>query len=80
MLSLSKHGMVSMTCVAKAKDYSIDLASVIKAGLRELAISGQEIKGNRILLKPNLVEPAEPESGQITTPKLIEAVARYCLE
>ena len=33
------------TFIAKAKDYSIDLASVIKAGLRELAVSEQEIKG-----------------------------------
>ena len=45
------------TFIARARDYSVDLASIIKAGLRELAISEQEIKGKRILLKPNLVEP-----------------------
>ena len=38
------------------------------------------VRGDRVLIKPNLVEPADPESGQITTPGLVEAVARYCLE
>jgi uncharacterized protein (DUF362 family) len=38
------------------------------------------VRGDRVLIKPNLVEPADPESGQITTPELVEAVARYCLE
>lgn len=36
--------------------------------------------GDRVLIKPNLVEPAAPGSGQITNPKVIEAVARYCLD
>ncbi|MFC1864336.1 DUF362 domain-containing protein [Chloroflexota bacterium] len=37
-------------------------------------------RGDRALIKPNLVEPAAPDSGQITSPKVIEAVARYCLD
>ncbi len=36
--------------------------------------------GDFVLIKPNLVEPAAPDSGQITNPKVIEAVARYCLD
>jgi uncharacterized protein (DUF362 family) len=36
--------------------------------------------GDRVLIKPNLVEPKEPNGGEITTPRLIEAVARYCLD
>lgn len=36
--------------------------------------------GDRVLIKPNLVEPAGPDSGQITNPGVIEVVARYCLE
>jgi len=36
--------------------------------------------GDHVLIKPNLVEPATPDSGQITNPKVIEAVARYCLD
>jgi uncharacterized protein (DUF362 family) len=37
-------------------------------------------RGDRVLIKPNLVEPATPDSGQITNPNVIEAVARYCLD
>jgi uncharacterized protein (DUF362 family) len=36
--------------------------------------------GDRVLIKPNLVEPADPDSGEVTTPGVLEAVARYCLE
>ena len=36
--------------------------------------------GDRVLIKPNLVEPAAPDSGQITNPQLVEAAGRYCLE
>ena len=36
--------------------------------------------GDRVLIKPNLVELATPDSGQITNPEVIEAVARYCLD
>jgi uncharacterized protein (DUF362 family) len=58
------------TFIAKAPDYSIDLASIIKAGLRELCASEQEIKGKRILLKPNLVEPHRG-AGHINTHPLV---------
>jgi uncharacterized protein (DUF362 family) len=37
-------------------------------------------RGDRVLIKPNLVEPRDPGSGAITTPGLIEATARYCLD
>jgi len=37
-------------------------------------------QGDRVLIKPNLVEPAAPDSGQITSPQVIEAVARFCLD
>lgn len=49
---------------------------------RALQNSSEQLiaRGDRVLIKPNLVEPANPESGQITTPKMIEAVARYCLD
>ncbi|MFC1916714.1 DUF362 domain-containing protein [Chloroflexota bacterium] len=36
--------------------------------------------GDCVLIKPNLVETADPDSGRITNPKVIEAVARYCLD
>jgi len=37
-------------------------------------------RGDRVLIKPNLYEPSAPDSGEITNPRLVEAVARYCLE
>ena len=44
--------------------------------------TGQEVvrAGDTVLIKPNLVEPKGAGSGDITTPGLIEAVARYCLD
>jgi uncharacterized protein (DUF362 family) len=36
--------------------------------------------GDRVLIKPNLYEPNAPDSGEVTNPKVIEAVARYCLD
>ncbi|MEE9366161.1 MAG: DUF362 domain-containing protein [Dehalococcoidales bacterium] len=37
-------------------------------------------RGDRVLIKPNLYEPQAPDSGDITNPRLVEAVARYCLD
>lgn len=37
-------------------------------------------RGDRVLIKPNLYEPHAPDSGEVTNPRLVEAVARYCLE
>ena len=42
--------------IAKDLDYSDDIAGTIREGLRELGILPGEIRGKRILLKPNLVE------------------------
>src|SRR6476660_5796435 len=44
--------------VARVPDYQRDIAEVITRGIRELGISSVELKGKRILLKPNLVETA----------------------
>jgi len=43
---------------------------------------GEQIvsRGDHVLIKPNLVEPAASDSGRITNCRLIEAVARYCLD
>jgi uncharacterized protein (DUF362 family) len=67
---------MSRVSIVRAED-DLEL-SVEKA----LQVSGDRIiaRGDRVLIKPNLVEPADPESGAITTPRVIEAVARYCLD
>jgi uncharacterized protein (DUF362 family) len=37
-------------------------------------------RGDRVLIKPNLVQPRPPGSGEVTNVAVIEAVARYCLD
>jgi uncharacterized protein (DUF362 family) len=44
--------------VAKVDHYQLDIADAITRGIAELGVSAQELKGKRILLKPNLVETA----------------------
>ncbi len=44
--------------VTKVTHYQLDIADAISRGIRELGISLEELKGMRILLKPNLVETA----------------------
>ncbi len=46
----------AQTFIGKAGSYQHDLRSIILKGLQELNITSADIKGKRILLKPNLVE------------------------
>ena len=48
----------SQAFVGKVEHYQLDIAATISQGIRELGIFPEEIKGKRILLKPNLVETA----------------------
>jgi len=52
--------------IAKAATYDQDLSSAIGGGLKELGVTPDEVKGKRILLKPNLVE-THVGSGHINT-------------
>ncbi len=61
--------------IGKAADYSADLRSVILAGFRELGVRPDEIKGKRILLKPNLVEPHAGRPQISTHPAVVQAAA-----
>jgi hypothetical protein len=49
--------------VIKVAHYQLDIADAITRGIRELGISPEELKGKRILLKPNLVETASGASS-----------------
>lgn len=46
------------TFVAKVEHYQSDIARVVLQGIKELGVSSNEMKGKRLLLKPNLVETA----------------------
>ena len=56
-----------------------DLHSALATAIDDF---GQQViaRGDRVLIKPNLVSPAAPDSGRITSPEVIESVARYCLD
>jgi len=56
--------------IAKIANYESDIASVVLEGFRELGINEKEIRGKRILLKPNLVEP-HASVGPINTHPLV---------
>ncbi len=67
--------MTAVSLIRAGNDLYRELAAVIDG-------TGEEIvrAGETVLIKPNLVEPRRADSGEITTPRLIEAVARYCLD
>src|SRR5262245_28679530 len=44
--------------VAKVADYQLDIADAISRGIAQLGVPLENVKGKRILLKPNLVETA----------------------
>ncbi len=56
--------------IAKAADYRLDLGSIITRGLQELGVSAEEVRGKKILLKPNLVE-VSPGHAHINTHPLV---------
>lgn len=56
--------------IAKLGRYETDIASIILSGLKELGVKEEEVRGKRILLKPNLVEP-HAGSGHINTHPLV---------
>ncbi len=67
------------TFIARAPDYGADLKSLICQGLKELGIGPAVIRGKRILLKPNLVEPTRREPQINTHPLVIRGAVETFL-
>jgi uncharacterized protein (DUF362 family) len=59
------------TFIAGVGSYSADIASVIRSGFRELHVDESEIRGKRVLLKPNLVEPHQSANHINTHPLVV---------
>ena len=59
--------------IAKAGSYDVDLVSLIADGLRSLGIGPREVRGKRILLKPNFVETQRGTIHICTRPEVIFA-------
>jgi len=69
-----ERGLRAEVAILRARDYAADLAGIILEGLREIGLSRAEVKGKRVLLKPNLVETA-PGRGHINTHPAVVAAA-----
>lgn len=59
------------TFIAKVEQYNADIAKVILSGLHELGVGVKDIRGKRVLLKPNMVEPHSGAGPIITHPLVI---------
>lgn len=67
------------TFIARVSTYEADIASVLREGLRELGVEAREVRGKRILIKPNLIEP-HVGAGHINThPNVVRGAAEAFL-
>ncbi|MDF1566144.1 MAG: DUF362 domain-containing protein [Deltaproteobacteria bacterium] len=70
----------SRVFVGKAKDYSVDLADLLRRGLAEAGVGREQIGGRRVLLKPNLVDTNQGQLHVNTHPEVIRAAAEVFLK
>jgi uncharacterized protein (DUF362 family) len=70
----------AQTFIVRADKYQNDLASLMVDGMRLLGVTSEEIKGKRILLKPNLVETHRGEKQINTHPLVVRGAAEAFLQ
>jgi uncharacterized protein (DUF362 family) len=61
--------------IARSQSYSGQLAQTIRDGLNACGFDIQQLRGKRVLLKPNLVEPSKAIPHMTTHPAVIIAAA-----
>jgi uncharacterized protein (DUF362 family) len=61
--------------IAGAPSYESDLETIIRSGLTELGLGPGMIRGQSVLLKPNLVEPCDDAPQVNTHPLVVRAAA-----
>jgi uncharacterized protein (DUF362 family) len=71
--------LTAQTFIGQAETYKADFALLIRQGLQELGVTPSEIKGKRILLKPNLVEPHKSLSHINTHPLVVRGAVEAFL-
>lgn len=76
---LTDSPLTAQTFIGQAGTYEIDFAILIRQGLQELGVTPSEIKGKRILLKPNLVEPHKSFSHINTHPFVVRGAVEAFL-
>jgi len=74
-----KNQMRSEVFIARVANYTDDIASVILSGMKELGVHSDDIKGKRVLLKPNLVEVIKGASHINTHPLVIRGAVEAFL-
>jgi len=74
-----EHGLRAEVFIARANGYETGLAGIIRSGLAELGVREGEIRGKRILLKPNLVEPDASARHINTHPLVVRGAAEAFL-
>jgi uncharacterized protein (DUF362 family) len=67
------------TFIASINGYDDDIYDSLIRGLGELRLSSSEIKGKRVLIKPNLVEPHRGFSHVNTHPHVVQAAVEAFL-
>lgn len=70
---LNRRASGPATVILKAEAYSADLKTTLLKGLAELDVTEAEIRGRRVLLKPNLIEPHRGIGHINTDPLLVRA-------
>jgi uncharacterized protein (DUF362 family) len=68
-------GHAAQVFIGRAQSYRVDLTVIILDGLKSLGVTRAEVRGKRILLKPNLVETAPGQSHINTHPAVVAAAA-----
>ncbi len=65
--------------IARAQSYSQELSSLVRRGLAELGLGPAQVRGKRILLKPNMVETDPGTVHVCTHPAVVKAAAQAFL-
>ena len=73
---LKRPPLTAQTFIGKATDYQGDLVGLMRRGFTELGIHESAVKGKRILLKPNLVEPHKFSAHINTHPLVVRGGGR----
>jgi len=63
-------GWQEKTFIGRVPDYQADIKKIIQTGWQELGVSEAQIRGRRVLLKPNLVETI-PQAVHVNTHPLV---------
>lgn len=61
--------------IAKGQSYGVDLVRTIRDGLNACGLASESVRGKRVLLKPNMVEPTRDAPHMTTHPAMVLATA-----